>query len=199
MSRKYRSTHIRRQKQIIDATQKVIVKYGSEHVTIKRIAKEVGISEPAIYRHFKSKRDILSLMIDDIEDTLITDIKIKSIDKSFTFEAFERVFKYHISHIIQRKGVSFQVIAEIISLGDKKLNKKVFAVINNYTTRIKDVLEKGMKAGILKQDIDLEGAANLYFGMIQGLVNTWALSQYSYDLERKYVSVWHIFLNAIIK
>jgi AcrR family transcriptional regulator len=198
MSRKYKSTQIR-QKQIIDAAQKVIVKYGSEHVTIKRIAKEVGISEPAIYRHFKSKRDILSLMIDDIENTLIADIKIKSNDKSFTFETFERVFKYHISHIIQSKGVSFQVIAEIISLGNKKLNKKVFAVINNYTIRIKDVLEKGMKAGILKQDIDLEGAANLYFGMIQGLVNTWALSQYSYDLEKKYASVWHIFLNTIIK
>jgi AcrR family transcriptional regulator len=198
MSRKYKSTQIR-QKQIINAAQKVIVKYGSEHVTIKRIAKEVGISEAAIYRHFKSKRDILSLMIDDIENTLIGDIKIKSTDKSFTFETFERVFKYHISRIIQRKGVSFQVIAEIISLGDKKLNKKVFAVINSYTIRIKNVLEKGVKAGILRQDIDLEGAASLYFGMIQGLVNTWALSQYSYDLEKKYASVWHIFLNAIIK
>jgi AcrR family transcriptional regulator len=198
MSRKYKSTYIR-QKQIIDATQKVIVKYGSEHVTIKRIAKEVGISEAAIYRHFKSKRDILSLMIDDIENMLITDIKIKSTDKSFTFETLERVFKYNISRIIQRRGVSFQVIAEIISLGDKKLNKKVFTVINNYTIRIKDVLEKGVKAGILRQDIDLEGAANLYFGMIQGLVNTWALSQYSYDPEKKYASVWRIFLNSIIK
>jgi hypothetical protein len=95
--------------------------------------------------------------------------------------------------------VSFQVIAEIISLGDKKLNKKVFAVISNYTMHIKDVLEKGVKAGILKQDIDIEGAANLYFGMIQGLVNTWALSQYSYDLEKKYASVWHMFLNTIVK
>jgi AcrR family transcriptional regulator len=198
MSRKYKSTQIR-QKQIIDAAQKVIVKYGSEHVTIKRIAKEVGISEAAIYRHFKSKRDILSLMIDDIENTLIADIKIKSTDKSFTLETLERVFKYHISHIIQRKGVSFQVIAEIISLGDKKLNRKVFVVIDNYTARIKDVLEKGVKAGILKQGIDLEGAANLYFGMIQGLVNTWALSRYSYDLEKKYASVWHIFLNSIVK
>jgi AcrR family transcriptional regulator len=198
MPRKYKSTQIR-QKQIIAAAQKVILRYGSEHVTIKRIAKEVGISEPAIYRHFRSKRDILSLMIDNIENTLITGIKIKSTGKSFTFETLEGVFQHHISRIIQRKGVSFQVIAEIISLGDKKLNRKVFALIDNYTARIKDVLEKGMKAGILKQDIDLEGAADLYFGMIQGLVNTWALSQYSYDLKKKYESVWHIFLNTIIK
>jgi AcrR family transcriptional regulator len=198
MSKKHRSTQIR-QKQIIDAAQSVIVKYGSEHVTIKRIAKEVGISEAAIYRHFKSKRDILSLMIDNIENTLITDIEMKPAHKSFTRETLEGVFRHHISQIIQRKGVSFQVIAEIISLGDKKLNRKVFAVIDNYTARIEDVLQKGVKAGILRQDIDLEAAAGLYFGMIQGLVNTWALSQYRYDLEKKYAPAWHIFLDAIVK
>jgi AcrR family transcriptional regulator len=198
MSRKYKSTQIRQQ-QIVDATQKIIVKYGSEHVTIKRIAKEVGISEAAIYRHFRSKRDILSLMVDNIENTLISDIKIKSTDESLTFETLDRVFKHHIYQVIQRKGVSFQVIAEIISLGDRKLNRKILAVINNYATCVKNVLEEGMKAGILRQDIDLEGAADLYFGMIQGLVNTWALSQYSYDLEKKYMSVWRIFIDSIVK
>jgi AcrR family transcriptional regulator len=198
MSRKHESTQIRR-KQIVNAAQDVIVKYGSEHVTIKRIAKEVGISEPAIYRHFKSKRDILSLMIDDIEDTLISGIKIESGHRSFTRQTLERVFNHHISQITQTRGVSFQVIAEIISLGDKKLNKKVFALIDNYTTHIEYVLGEGVKAGILKQDIDVGGAANLYFGMTQGLVNAWALSQYSYDLKTQYNSVWRIFLNAVIK
>ena len=32
----------------------------------------------------------------------------------------------HISSIEQRKGITFQVIAEIISYGDKALNKEVY-------------------------------------------------------------------------
>ncbi len=68
------NTQVRR-KQIVAAARKLIVKYGSEHITVRRIAKEIGVSEGAIYRHFKSKTDVLSLMVDDIEETLIGDVE----------------------------------------------------------------------------------------------------------------------------
>lgn len=198
MARKYESTKVRRE-QIINAASKVIVKYGSEHVTVKRIAKEVGISEAAIYRHFKSKRDVLSLLIDDIEDTLLSEMKLNSTDNHYTEKTLERVIIAHMSHVIQRKGVSFQVIAEIISLGDKKLNKKVYDFINSYTERIREILDEGVKAGVIRRDIDIEAAATVFFGMTQGLVNTWALSQYSFNIGEKYTSAWLILRNAITK
>ncbi len=43
----HRSTVVR-QRQIINAARKVIFKYGSEHVTVRRIAKEIGVSEGAL-------------------------------------------------------------------------------------------------------------------------------------------------------
>ena len=61
--------------EIVTAVRKLIIIYGSENVTIKKIAQEIGISEAAIYRHFNSKKDILSFLIDDLEATLIGDIK----------------------------------------------------------------------------------------------------------------------------
>lgn len=114
-----------RQKQIVSAARRLIVKYGSEHVTVRRMAKEIGVSEGAIYRHFKSKSDVLSFLIDDIEETLIGDIEKNFSKELNSLEILENIIIDHISSIQQRKGVSFQVIAEIISLGDKKLNKKI--------------------------------------------------------------------------
>ena len=188
-----------RQRQIVSAAMKLIVKHGSEHLTVRRMAKEIGVSEGAIYRHFKSKRDVLSFLVDDIENTLIADI-----DKNYaagvgTLETLERVISDHMSSIEQRKGVSFQVIAEIISLGDKRLNKKIYDVINRYIGRIREILSEGVKAGAIRQDIDLDATATLFFGMIQGLVNIWALSNYSFDLEQKYASIWSVFCEAVIK
>ena len=55
MAQGRKSTMVRK-KQIMDAARKLIMRSGSEHVTIKNMAKEVGISDSAIYRHFKSKR-----------------------------------------------------------------------------------------------------------------------------------------------
>lgn len=186
-----------RQKEIVLAARKLIVKYGSENVTVRKIANEIGVTEGAIYKHFKSKRDILSLLIDDIENTLISDI-----DRSYTGEinklqVLENIVIEHVSAIEQRKGVTFQVIAEIISLGDKKLNKKVFLVIQKYIGSIKAILEEGVKAGVIRSDIDLSASALMFFSMTQGLVNIWALSQYKVNLIAEYKPIWGVFINAV--
>ena len=199
MVRKYESTIVRK-RQIIDAAKKVIIKNGSEHLTVKRIAKEVGISETAIYRHFKSKKDMLSLMADYIEESLVGDIaRAATSGHTSPLEVLDTVLRSHLSSIEQRHGISFQVIAEIISLGDKKLNKKITDTIHKYITHIKGLLAEGIKTGEVREDIDLDAASMVLFGMIQGLVNIWALSNYKFDPQEKYAPLWQIFREAIIK
>jgi AcrR family transcriptional regulator len=188
-----------RQKEIVSAARKLIVKYGSEHVTVRRVAREIGVSEGAIYKHFKSKREILSFLIDDIETTLFGDIKNNVIDGINTLEILEKIVIDHVSAIEQRRGVTFQVIAEIISLGDKRLNKKISEVINKYLDSIKELLADGMKTGVIRPDIELDAAANLFFSMTQGLVSIWALSQYNFNLVSKFKPIWDIFLKAMVK
>jgi AcrR family transcriptional regulator len=187
-----------RQKQIVSAARRLIVKYGSEHVTVRRMAKEIGVTEGAIYRHFRSKSDVLSFLVDDIEETLIGDIEKNNKKGLGTVTTLENIMIDHISAIQQRKGVSFQVIAEIISLGDKKLNQKIYQVIENYIAEIRKILEIGIKEGFVRGDADLDSAALLFFSMTQGLVNLWALSHYKFDLLEKYKTLWSVYCKAIL-
>jgi TetR/AcrR family transcriptional regulator len=115
MTRKYQTTG-KRKDQIIDAAKRLISQYGSEHVTVRRMAKQVGISEAAIYRHFKSKADILSFLVDHIEEALVGGITKTIPDGHTSLEILDRILKGHISAIEQRGGISFLIIAEIISL-----------------------------------------------------------------------------------
>jgi len=188
-----------RQKQIVSAARKLIVRYGSEHVTVRRMAKEIGVSEGAIYRHFKSKRDIIHFLIGDIENTLIGDIEKNYTGKLNPLETLENIIAGHISSMEQRKGVVFLVIAEIVSLGDKKLNKEVYDVIEKYLERIKLILADGINEGLLRPDLDLDAAAILFFSMSQGMVDIWALSQYNFDLNNQYKSIWNVYSESIIK
>lgn len=195
---KHKKTEVRR-KQIIDSARKLIIRRGSEHVTVRGIAKTVGISEGAIYRHFKSKRDILSLLADDIENTLLADLDEASIAGSTPLEVLDNVLRSHLSAIEQRRGVSFQVIAEIISMGDKGLNRKISDNINKYINRLAEILAQGVKSGEVRKDINLQAAAMILFGTIQGLVNIWALSNYCFNPEEKYSTMWRIFREAVSK
>ena len=186
-----------RQQQIIDAARKLIFKYGSCHLTIRNIAREVGISEAAIYRHFPSKKSILSLMTDNIADNLLGDI-IKAKDRGSTsLETLDMTMKNHFSAIEQRRGLSFQIIAEIITHGDRQLNKKVGDIIDKYINSLEELLSQGVTSGEIRADVDLHAAAQLLFGMIQGLGNIWTLNNRSFNLDERYGELWKLFLCVI--
>jgi AcrR family transcriptional regulator len=192
----HKSTSVRK-KQIMDAARKLIMRSGSEHVTVRNMAKEVGISEAAIYRHFKSKTEILSFLADSVADGLLHDIDMAGNVGFTSLDIIDEILRTHLSRIEQRRGLSFLVLAEIISFGDKSLNKKVSDNIRIYVDRLKLLLSDGVRVGLISQDVDLEAAALLLFGMIQGLVNIWALSGYKFDLAEKYSQLWKVYKRSL--
>ncbi len=195
--RKRASTSLRR-KQIIETLRKIIIKYGSEHVTVRKLAKEIGVSEGAIYRHFKSKREILLFLVDDIEEDLVGGIeKAYPIKNPLGFlGGFSRGL---FSSIEQRRGISFLVIAEIVSLGDKKLNRKISAVLNTFLERLKQVIVEGIKVGEIRESIDADMAATVFFGMHQGLATIWALGGFPPTLQKENDSMYKFFLEGVKK
>jgi len=196
MAQGHKSTSVRR-KQIMDAARKLIMRAGSEHVTVRNMAKEVGISEAAIYRHFKSKAEILSFLADSVADGLLHDIDTASSVGFTSLDIIDEILRTHLSRIEQRRGLSFLVLAEIISFGDKFLNKKVSDNIQIYIDRLKLLLSDGVRAGLIRPEIDLEAAALLLFGMIQGLVNIWALNGYKFDIVKRYTGLWGVYKEAL--
>jgi AcrR family transcriptional regulator len=191
------STEVRRG-QIADAARALTVKHGSEHITVRRIAKEIGVSEGALYKHFKSKHDILSLMVERIQEDLVADINEGAAGQP-PLGILDSALRTHISSMEQRKGISFQVIAEIISLGDKKLNRQVSEALDRYRARIRDLLAAGIEAKEVREEVDPEAAALLVACMIQGLVNSWSLSNYGFNLEERYELLWNILREALVR
>ena len=196
MVQQRKSTTIRKQ-QIIEAARKLIIKKGSEHLTVRAIASIVNITEAAIYRHFKSKREILSFLMTHITDDMLRGLESQSGTNPHSLATVNAVLKQHLSEIEQRRGMSFQVIAEIISLGDKKLNREVYEKLNLYIDRLRGLLSDGARQGWVRDDIDHGAAALLLFGMIQGLVNIWALGNYSFDLSDKFDTLWDVYHKII--
>ena len=64
-----------RQKQIIEESINVIHTEGIQGFTIKNLSKAIELSEAAIYRHFKSKTEILCALLDSFIEILTDFIK----------------------------------------------------------------------------------------------------------------------------
>jgi len=135
--------------------------------------------------------------MNNIIDEMLREIINGAAENINTLDTVDGVIKHHLSKIEQRRGISFQIIAEIISLGDKELNRKVYIRLTEYLNRLRILFEDGARTGSIRSDLDLDDAAILLFGMLQGIVNIWALSNYSFDLTAKYESLWSIYQKAI--
>lgn len=184
-----------RQQQIISAAKKLIVKYGSEHVTVKKMARQIGVSEAAIYRHFNSKKEILSFLLDDVEATLLAGLEMS--DSADPLEVIEKALLHQISDSEQRRGMSFLIIAEIISLGDRKLKKKAYQVILSFLERLQNLFSIAIESGKIRKDIEPAAMAKMLFGIMQGLVTIWTLSHYNLDLEKDFQASWDFFRKSI--
>ena len=187
-----------RRKQIIGTLRRIIIKYGSEHLTVKKLAEEIGFSGGALYRHFKGKREILFFLVDDIKENLNGDLE-KAYPIKNPLVILEKIARDLLSSIEQRKGATFLVIAEIVSLGDKRLNRKISEVLNSFLAHIKQLILEGIKAGEIREDVDVDMAATTFFGMLQGLVTIWSLNGFPYMLEIQNESMWKFFFEAIKK
>jgi len=172
-----------RQQEIVDAAKRIIISKGFENLTIRTIAKEIGVTDGALYRHFKSKHEIISLLIDDVENSLLTVIEKSAFSSEEPIEKLKKIFLSHISSAEQRKGMTLIVINESFTIRDKKIKKKMLKVMSRYQQVIKAVLKEGIKLGKIKKDVDVDAAGIAFFGMVQSSVTFWALNDFSYKLK----------------
>lgn len=191
--------HTVRQKDIVAHARKIIMSKGMEKLTIRELAREIRLTEGAIYKHFRSKREIIELLIEDIETTLLKTIDAALESEGKSLEKLKNVFASHLSYVEQRKGVSFAIINETINIKDEKLQSRMLSVLNAYYKRIERLLLQGMETGEIRKDIKTSSASVAFFGMVQSLVTLWALKDYDAKVIKTHMEeMFEIYIKGMV-
>ena len=180
-----RQTTLVRRYQIIEAVRNLITTRGMESVTIDAIAEEVGLTEGAIYRHFTSKHQILILLIDDIERSLLNTVRTAQVEGASALKNLEHILEAHLSDVEGHRAASFIMITEAMGFDGIGLSPRVASMLARYLEFVRGVLDKGIKEGSIRHDVDVDAAATAFFGMIQSTATLWALNGYSPPLAER--------------
>ncbi len=190
-----RRTTIRRQ-QIVDIIRNIISSKGIEYVTISEIAAKIGTSKTAVYRHFKSKRDILSLLIDNIEETLM-DALDKAMVSEDPVQNLKNVLLAHLTYARERRETSFIVIMGAMQFSDTFIRKKISLLIQKYLQKIEKMLTSAIKSGLIKKDINPTISAIAFLGLIQATVTVWSYKNFNFVPKRIHAELWNIYREGI--
>ncbi len=58
------SSEVTRESQILEAAERIFMRYGPRRSTMDDIADDVGISRPAIYQYFRTKKELLRQVVE---------------------------------------------------------------------------------------------------------------------------------------
>ena len=174
-----------RQQQIIDESIKLIDTRGIQGFTIKNLSKEVGISEPGIYRHFENKFAILVTILDSFKRNIFEQ-QLVLFSKSNDPEEKLRIFSNRIFEIFTQNPALITVIfSEEIYQNEKELSSRINEIQTYYENLVESFLIELRQDKKLPANINIDSFILMFFGSIRLLAKKWKISDYSFDLRAK--------------
>ncbi len=168
MKKPYRKTSAERQKEIVQAVLRIIGEQGVTSLTTNTIAKEVGVTSGAIFRHFHSLeeifREVVAYAIKKIEETF-PEKSLPPLERLRTF-AINRVMLFESS-----PGLAWLLRSEQAYLTLPKDSVNALQKITNQSKQyILDLLEEGIGLGIIRSDIDAKSLLIPIIGTIHTMI-----------------------------
>ncbi len=164
-----------RQEEIIDRSIEIIATRGIQGLTIRNLSLEIGITEPAIYRHFRSKTDILLAILDKFEEILFFMNEAPVERKATAPEKLERIF-LRIIEIFSKEPSHISVIfSEEIFKNDRVLKERITGILKKKRKVIEEILREGQEKGEIRKDIDPRTLSLIVMGSLRFMIKQWDL------------------------
>lgn len=139
-------------------------------ITTAAIAKRMGLTQGAIFRHFSSKDAILEAVMEWVAEKLLSRQGKVLQDGLSPLAALEAIFMAHIDFVVEHPGVPRILFGEL-QRGESTAPKRMAqSLIRRYSERVQQLLEEGKECGEVDTSLESEAGAILFIGTVQGLV-----------------------------
>ncbi|MBA3059089.1 MAG: TetR/AcrR family transcriptional regulator [Gammaproteobacteria bacterium] len=180
-----------RQAGLVEAALQLAAQRSPSDISTGDLARAVGITQGAVFKHFASKEAIWLAVLDWATDTLMTRLQTAAQDAAPSpagqpasaaptlpaphatrpaLAALRAVFLAHVNFVVEQPGVPRVVFQELQSPGDTALKLRVRALLARYRQLLMQLLQQAEQEHSIAPGTDLQAAAVLFIGSVQGLV-----------------------------
>ncbi|AJG93376.1 TetR/AcrR family transcriptional regulator [Bacillus anthracis] len=172
---------------IVEASFKLMAEHGIEKMSLSMIAKEVGISKPAIYYHFSSKEALVDFLFEEVFSGyhFVSYFDKEQYTRGNFAEKLIADGLHMLSEYEGQEGI-LRVINEFIvtAARNEKYQKRLFEIQEEFLNGFHDLLKKGAGLGVVSQDATEENAHTLAL-VIDNMSNYMLMG-----FQLKYKEIW---------
>ncbi len=175
--------------ELIETTLEMIEKEGPESITMRELAKRLGTSRTAPYRHYDSKEALLHAATSAGEEML--DDAIRLITQNNTLSAIDRLYRSgraYLQFALEHPSLYRMIFSEEHDRS-KKAHDTHFATL---LLLVKDAQEEGI---ILKEDPSVQAAA--VYSLLHGLCSLEINGHLQQEAEKIYEQSFRILLEGM--
>lgn len=154
-----------RQEQIKKAVLEIISDEGLHNITTRNLAKRIGFSEGAIFRHFATKRDIIAGIMNDVSEGLVGSLRNIALSPDKAEKKLSRYLNYNMTYLKKNRGITILLFSEAAHLGDKELKEKLSQILAEQKQLIIKIVKDGIAEGAWNKNINPEEFAGIYMGI----------------------------------
>ena len=186
-----------RQEQIVAAALELIAAEGIYALSIAGIAERVGIVPSALYRHFKSKDDVLDAVLELLSNRLLGNVAQARKEAPQALHRLKSLLMRHAHMLSENRAIPHIVFSDGIYTGHPERKAKVAQIITTYLEKIQEIIEEGRQACTVREDVDPVTASVMFLGMILPAAVLWNVSEGRFDVMAHAEKAWPAFVRSL--
>ncbi len=188
-----------RRQQILEALAHELEKSPGERITTAGLARAVGVSEAALYRHFPSKAKMFEGLIEFIEETVFGLInRIMADERSATGRA-ENIIKLLLGFSARNPGMSRILMGDALTGETERLRLRIGQFFDRVETQLKQVLREGELSGEVAVGADHGAMAGLLLAVAEGRMHQFVRSGFKRAPMENWPAQWAALSTVIFR
>lgn len=188
-----------RRQQILEALAQMLEASPGNRITTAALARQVGVSEAALYRHFPSKSKMFEGLIEFIEETLFSRIKIIINEERTAAQRCEKMLMLLLTFSDRNPGITRILTGDALTGETERLHLRVAQLFDRLETQLKQVLREAEMREGLRPVIPVAAAANLMMAAAEGRISQYVRSGFQRSPTADWPQQWELLMHGFFR
>jgi len=176
-----------RKEQILQSLATILEQSPGGRITTAGLAKHVGVSEAALYRHFPSKAKMFEALIEFIENTIFSRIGQIMNEEMEADKRCEKILGLILTFCERNPGITRILTGDPLAGETERLRQRVTQLFDRIEAQLRQIIREMPIREQQKTSTDPVVAANLLLSLAEGRIGQFVRS----DFERKPTTEWN--------